>query len=262
MSESEQEIKDLEKRLKDLKKTEDGNNNPYAIPGAIIMAGIIVAGALVFGGGGAAPVATNTGGSPPPTQQQQGSIDSIRPVNAEDHIRGSLNAAVKIVEYSDYECPFCKRFHSTLAQIMDEYDENEVAWIYRQFPLDSLHPRNARRAAIASECVAELGGNDAFWQFTDRFFELTPSNDQTDFETVVPQIIGEIGIDLDAFTVCAESGKYDAHIEDDINDALATGGRGTPWSVVLGPDGQTFPISGAQPYSSVKQIVDLALKAQ
>lgn len=164
------------------------------------------------------------------------------------------------MEYSDFECPFCKRFHETMNQVMDEYGKDgEVAWVFRQFPLEQLHPVKAMAEAVASECAAEIGGNDAFWQFSDRLFELTLSNNRTDVATVIPKIVDEIGLDRGAFQECVNSGRYDDDINDDIENAFTTGGRGTPWSVVIGPDGTTYPLNGAQPYAAVKQIIDLAL---
>ena len=236
--------------------------NNFMIPIAILIAGGLVAGAIFFGGRGASNVASNT----TPTQaipQPTGSTENINPITSADHVRGNPDAPVKIVEYSDFECPFCKRFHLTMKQVMDEYgDDGQVAWVYRQFPLDQLHPVKARLEAATSECVAELGGNDAFWKFSDRFFELTPSNNQTDVDVVLPQIIAELGLSQSAIDACVSSGKYDQHIQDDVDNAVATGGRGTPWSIVMSANGETFPLSGAQPYQSVKQLIDVALKAQ
>jgi len=235
--------------------------NNFMIPLAIVIAGGLIAGGIFFGARGTTSnIASNTQPAQR-TSQAAESISGIRPITSSDHILGNPNAPVKIVEYSDFECPFCKKFHTTMQQVMDEYGENgQVAWVYRHFPLDSLHPRNARRVAIASECAAELGGNDGFWGFTDRFFELTPSNDRTNIEVVIPQIIGEIGIDKTKFDECLLSGRYDEHIQEDVNDAIATGGRGTPWSVILSEDGSALPLSGAQPYASVKQLIEIALQ--
>lgn len=92
----------------------------------------------------------------------------IPEITAEDHVRGNPNASVKLIEYSDYECPYCKSFHPTAQRLMTEY-EGQIAWVYRHFPLDRIHP-NARPAAIASECIADLAGEDAFWEFTDMVF--------------------------------------------------------------------------------------------
>lgn len=230
--------------------------NNLAIPIAIVIAGALVAAALFFGGGGS----VNPAPEPQNAGQNSGSLESIAPVTSKDHIRGSANAKVVIVEYSDMECPFCKSFHPTVQRIMNEYGENnQVAWVYRHFPLDSIHSK-ARSEAVAAECAAELGGNDAFWAYLDRWFELTPSNNQTDTATVLPQIAREIGLNESAFATCLTSEKYDEHIQDDLDNAIATGGQGTPWSVIVAKNGKKFPLSGAQPYEAVKQIVELALK--
>lgn len=94
-------------------------------------------------------------------------LNNLKPVTSADHIRGDINAPVKIVEFSDIDCPFCKRFHTTMLEVMNTYGkEGKVAWVYRHFPLTQLHPDAANKAE-ASECVAELGGNDKFWEFVD-----------------------------------------------------------------------------------------------
>lgn len=238
--------------------TETKNN--IMIPVAIVIAGIFIAGAVIYSNNSAPRTSTASDTTEQGAVQESGSTDDVRPVDSNDHVLGNPGAEVVIVEYSDFECPFCKRFHDTMNQVMNEYGKDgQVAWVYRHFPLDQLHPVKARTEAIASECVSEIGGNNAFWGFANRFFELTPSNNQTDIETVIPQIVRELGIDEQQFNTCMNSGKYDQHIESDIANAIETGGRGTPWSVVIAPNGKTFPLSGSQPYSSVKQLIDIAL---
>lgn len=183
----------------------------------------------------------------------------VRPVSkTRDHIRGNPAAPVTLVEYSDFECPYCKRFYGTLKRLVDE-SNGRVRWVYRHFPLEQLHSK-ALKEADASECAAELGGKDAFWKFADRFYELTPSNNRTNIETVLPQIAHDIGLDKARFAACVASGKYDARVAADLRNATATGGRGTPWSIVISKSGKAYPLSGAQPYATVKQIIDLALK--
>ncbi len=185
---------------------------------------------------------------------------AMRPVSeARDHIRGNPAAAVTLVEYSDFECPFCKRFHPTAKKLVEE-SGGRVKWVYRHFPLDELHPVKARKEAVASECAAELGGNDAFWKFADRFYELTPSNNKTDVDTVLPQIVREIGLDKVRFASCLASGRHDRRVEEDHQNAVASGGRGTPWSLIVSKSGRTYPLSGAQPYATVKQLFELALQ--
>jgi protein-disulfide isomerase len=185
----------------------------------------------------------------------------MRPVSeTRDHIRGDRAAPVTLVEYSDFECPFCKRFHPTVKRIVDE-SGGRLKWVYRHFPIDEIHPK-ARKEAAASECAAELGGNEAFWKFADRFFELTPSNNNTDIDAVLPQIAGELGIDKAKFASCLASGRHDRRVEEDYQNAVGTGGRGTPWSIIVSKNGRIYPLSGAQPYAAVKQLVDLALRDQ
>lgn len=185
-------------------------------------------------------------------------VAKLRPVTKDrDHIRGDPAAPVTLVEYSDFECPFCKRFHPTVKRLVDE-SNGQLKWVYRHLPLDELHPVKARKEAVASECAAELGGNDAFWKFADRFFELTPSNNRTDIDTVLPRIASEIGLDKARFASCLASGRHDRRIAEDVQDAAATGGRGTPWSLIVSKSGKTYPLSGAQPYAAVKQLVELA----
>lgn len=228
--------------------------NNLAIPLAIVIAGALIAGALYFGMAGA-----KTGTATQPSAEQfTGDLEQMKPIAGDDHVRGNPNADVVIIEYSDFECPFCKRFHETMKEVSTEYGD-KVAWVYRHFPLDQLHSK-ARKEAVATECANELGGNEAFWKYADRFFELTPSNDQTDIDTILPQIAKEIGLDEAKFASCLTSGKYDDHIEENVQNATATGGNGTPWSIVVTKSGKKYPLSGAQPIDAVKQVIDLALK--
>lgn len=90
----------------------------------------------------------------------------IKEVTSSDHVRGNVNAPITLIEFSDFDCPFCKRFHPTMTQLLDEYPD-KVRWVYRHLPLTDLHP-NAAKKALASECAAEQG---KFWEFADRLIE-------------------------------------------------------------------------------------------
>ncbi|MFA6355226.1 MAG: thioredoxin domain-containing protein [Candidatus Paceibacterota bacterium] len=102
-------------------------------------------------------------------------IGEVPPVDDTDHVKGDPKTAqITIIEYSDFECPFCARFHPVLERIVSE-SNGSIAWVYRQFPLTQIH-KNAMDRAIASECVAKLKGNDAFWKYADLLFGLlTPT---------------------------------------------------------------------------------------
>jgi protein-disulfide isomerase len=229
------------------------------VPLSIIVAGIFVGVGLYFSGGSV----QNVAGVPTPTDTPEPEVvdttSKINPVTDADHIKGNPNAPVKIVEYSDFECPFCKRHHETLQGVVDKLGGETVAWVFRQFPLEQLHPVKAMAAAMGSECVAELGGNDAFWNFTDSYFEETLTNNRTDTDTLIPKLALESGVNREAFTECFESQRHKAAIEADIADAVETGGRGTPWSVIIGPTGKTYPVNGAMPASVIEQMIQVAI---
>lgn len=195
--------------------------------------------------------------SPAPQPEPEDLSSRVAPVGKDDHIRGDKDAPVKIVEFSDLECPFCKRFHPTMKQVVDEY-KGKVAWIYRHFPLDGLHSK-ARKEAEASECAAELGGNDKFWAYIDRVYERTPSNNGLDL-TLLPQIAEDIGLNKAKFEECLSSGRTAARVAKDSADAVASGGQGTPYSVIITKDGKTYPVGGALPFESIKAAIDQLVK--
>jgi len=235
------------------------------IPLAIIVAGALIAGAVIYSPGNSASNLKTAGvgnvaaDNMQPQPTGPAAIDNIRPITDQDHILGDPNAQVMVVEFSDAECPFCKNFHPTMQQLIDEYGKDgRVAWAYRHFPLDSIHSK-ARKEAEAAECANELGGNTKFWAYVDRLFEVTPSNNNLDLNEL-PNIAEFVGLDRTRFAQCLDSGKYAQHVADDLADATNSGGNGTPYSVVIAPNGKKFAISGAQPYASVKSVVDIALQ--
>ena len=184
-------------------------------------------------------------------------LDKIPKVTKDDHIRGSMDADLVLVEYSDYECPFCKSFHPTMKQVIQEYG-NKVAWVYRHYPL-SFH-QNAQKEAEASECVTELGGNDAFWKYTDLIFERTESNG-TGFEIKdLKLLVEELGFDGNKFQQCLDSGKYTNKVTDEFNTGAKGGIQGTPGTVIITKDGKRELIGGALPFDQVKTQIDGLLK--
>ncbi|KND48234.1 MAG: Periplasmic thiol:disulfide interchange protein DsbA [Parcubacteria bacterium C7867-006] len=226
-----------------------------SVPIAIVIAGVLIGGSLYLSNVKIAsqPQVKNV------ELATSSDTDNMRPISADDHILGNPNATLKIVEYSDLECPFCKVFHSTLKQVMDVYGKNgKVAWVYRHFPIDQLHSK-ARKEAEATECANELGGPQKFWEFTDMIYTTTNSNNSLDLAEL-PKIAKKIGLDVTAFNTCLSSGRYAAKVEADYQDAVKAGGRGTPNSIVVSADGTKTVIQGAQSYEAVKAIIDALLK--
>ena len=225
--------------------------SPYAVPGAILLAGLIVAGAIYYKDSG--PSTANQVAAPGVAVNDK--LENLKPVSAQDHILGDLNAPIKIVEFSDLECPFCKDYHKTMLQVMAQYGSTgQVAWIYRHFPLDQLHSK-ARKEAEASECAFNLGGNDKFWTYITKVFEITPSNNGLD-PVQLPIIAKDIGLDQTAFTKCLESGETAEFVDAQSQDAVAAGGAGTPFPIVITPDGKKIALQGAIPFEGMKQLID------
>ncbi|MBI2618174.1 thioredoxin domain-containing protein [Candidatus Kaiserbacteria bacterium] len=219
----------------------------FTIPVAIVIAGALIAGALYM---------TNR----PETQAPQGTISGrpqVSPVSSDDHILGNPNAKVVVVEYSDFECPFCKNFHSVMHSIINEYGaRGDVAWVYRHFPIAQLHSK-AQKEAEASECAAELGGNEGFWNYADRLFQITPSNNGLDLAQL-PRIATDVGLDAAAFQSCLDSGRYAEKVERQLKEVIAAGGRGTPHNVVIVGTEQA-PIEGAQPLEAMRRVIETLL---
>jgi protein-disulfide isomerase len=233
-----------------------GLANALGIPFAIVIAGAIIAGAIVFTGM-QKPTALPSLAGKPTAQQQETPEINVAEVTKEDHIKGNPKAPIMIVEYSDYDCPFCKVFHETMNQIMTEYGaDGKVAWVYRHFPLAQLHP-NATKIAEASECVADLGGNEAFWKFSDLVFGERAGNNPTDM-TKLPTFATQAGVDVNKYNTCVSAGTFTKKIADGLATASAAGAQGTPYSVVLVGD-EKIVINGAEPIAMVKQKIETAL---
>lgn len=228
--------------------------NKLTIPLSIIIAAIIIAGALFMVNRNDSPQLSGNDNTPTNNEVAK----NMKPVSADDHILGNPDAEILIIEYSDTECPFCKRFHETMHQVIDEYGKDgKVAWIYRHFPLAQLHTK-AQKEAEATECAFDQGGNTAFWTYIDKILEITPSNNGLDLNKL-PEIAEEIGLDRKEFEECLNSGKFTQKIQDSIADAFASGGRGTPHNVMI-VGNEKIEIPGAQPFSTIKSAIDTALK--
>ena len=158
------------------------------------------------------------------------------------HIRGELDAPVTIVEFSDFQCSFCARFHDTMKQVVENYP-TQVKWVYRHFPLDSRHPM-ARGAAEASECASD---QDKFWEYTDGLYA-----GQSEINSgFLLKLAVQLKLDTEEFDECLSSGKYADIVEADYQDGIASGVTGTPGSFINGE-----LLGGAVPFETLKSKID------
>jgi protein-disulfide isomerase len=203
-------------------------------------------------------VPTNAVADNKPAPQADPTVGEFPKISNRDHVQGDANARLALIEYSDYECPFCKQFHITMKQVMQEY-AGKVKFVYRHYPLD-FHA-NAQKEAEGAECAYELGGNDAFWKYTDAVYERTTSNGTGFALDKLAPLAVEIGLSDTKFKDCLDSGRYTTYVKDDRDGGQKAGIQGTPGTIILDTkSGKTKLIPGALPFASVKTMLDEMLK--
>jgi protein-disulfide isomerase len=222
-------------------------NSNYVLPITIVIAGALIAGAVFLAGKSQTANPNQTGET----------IQARAYTPGKDHILGNPNAEVKVVEYMDLECPHCKEFHTTMNQIMDYYGESgRVAWIVRNFPLAQIHSK-APQEHQAAECAADQGGDQAYFQFIDRVFAVSPTNNGLDLSQL-PVIAKDMGLSVEEFNSCVESGKNAQKVQETYLEAMSLGAQGTPYVLIMrGTDSIVLP--GAQPYDSMRAAIDAVL---
>jgi len=188
---------------------------------------------------------------------------TVKPVNVstdDDPVRGSSDAPITIIEFSDFQCPFCSRFHNeTLPTILEKYvDTGKVKFVYRDFPIQSLHP-NAMPAAAASECAHE---QNKYWEYHDALFERQQTWNNlklADSIDTFKNIAKEFNLNEDQFNSCLDSGKYIEEINKDLRDGTNYGITGTPGFFVGNEKNGFVKLIGAQPIEAFKKIIDSQL---
>ena len=189
------------------------------------------------------PSAADTATAPAPT-------GSVPAVTADDHVKGDANAPVTMIEYSDFQCPYCGSFEPTVDQVLKQYG-SKVRFVYRHFPL-SFHP-NAMPAALAAECAGEQG---KFWQFHDALF----ANQDKESDTYYTQLATDNKLNMKKFADCVSTKKYEAKITAQAAAGGAAGINGTPGTFLIGKDGTATPITGAVPAATFTAAIDKLLK--
>lgn len=230
--------------------------------GNLLTTGLLVAAAFVIGmlftevrylkKGVGTTTTQPTADANAPAPAEEADLTAVRPVDDTDHIRGNKDAPITLIEYSDFECPFCAAFHPTVNQILEDYGD-QVRLVYRHYPL-SFHPQ-AQKAGEGSECAAKLGGNDAFWKYADSLFEANTANQGITAESIT-DAARDAGVNLSEFQTCLDSGEMADRVNADMTNGSTAGVTGTPGTILLTADGEGELISGALPLAQVKTIID------
>jgi len=216
---------------------------------AVLIAGFLVAGSIFY---------TNSSAGPTKAQIRTGNekTEEIIEVSEDnDPFLGSKNAPVVVIEFSDYQCPFCRSFwKDSLSQLKKEYvDTGKARFVYRDYPL-SFHPMAASYAQ-AAECA---GDQNKYWEMHDKIFGEQEKKGQGTVQFTVQDVKKwalDIGLSADKFNKCLDSEKYKSEVEKDFNDGSVAGVSGTPAFFINGRS-----IVGAQPYNAFKAIIEEELK--
>ena len=250
-----QEVEELEEQLrikKEMLKEQGGSNkNNLFLPASIIIAGLMIGGAVLYTRSDSKKVAANNQAA---NIQQAGSVVNVSA--DDDAVLGDPNAPVTIIEFSDFQCPFCRKFYTeTLPQIKKDYLlTGKAKLVYRDFPLVQIHP-GATPAAEGAECAREQG---KFWEMHDAIFDEQGKlgSGTVQFTALdVKKWAANIGLNASKFNQCLDSGKYKQEVEKDLADGSAAGVNGTPATFINGR-----LVSGAQPFVAFKVIIDEELK--
>lgn len=248
----EKEINHLEHQLESAKeephKAVGFDKTKLFLPGAILIAAVLISGTLMYtkAGSNKNVAGSNIGGQQAP---QAGAKVDVSADN--DAFLGNEKAKVVVIEFSDFQCPFCRSmWRDTLPQIKKDYiDTGKIKFVYRDFPLD-FHA-GAKPAAEGTECARDQG---KFWELHDKIFQEQDKQGQGTIQFTKADVVkwaGQIGLNMSQFNQCLDSGKYKAEVEKDMADGTAAGVSGTPATFINGR-----LLVGAQPYSSFKAIID------
>jgi protein-disulfide isomerase len=266
------EKNEIEKNEQENKKI---NQQNISIPTAIILAGIIIASAILFSNFGMKILEkksidqkqnnyqyTNEQSLKQQNQEQNKEQNNVENnaqnneteitnqdkniINKEVHIRGNPNAKITLVEFSDFECPFCERHYHTLKQLLKKY-KDKIKLVYKHFPLD-IHT-NARKAAEAAECAGEQG---KFWEYHDKLFDNFYNKYSIE---KFKKWASELNLDTKQFNKCLDSGKYSEKVQKDFEEGISKKVNGTPTTFI-----NDQIVEGALPYEYLEAIIEEQLK--
>ncbi len=227
------------------------------LPASILVAGVLIAGSVIYTAGKSAGSAKQQVADNNPTVAPTANLAETLKIGGRDVVLGDANAPVTLIEYGDYQCPFCGRFFSQVEpQLRDQYIKTgKVKMVYRNFQF--LGPESIA-AGVAAECAKD---QNKFWPFHDALYtaEIKDGHENSDNLTkdLFMKLAGGVGMDVRQFTSCYDSNKYAAQIQKDRDSAGAIGVNSTPTTYINGQ-----MVQGAQPYSAFKAVIDAALEKQ
>lgn len=221
----------------EIQSSENTTKSKISLPTAVIFSAIVISSAIFIT---RSPEKINT------TEGGQSELEIITNITEKDFIRGNPDAEVTVIEYADFSCGFCGVYHPTLKKLVEEYD-GKVRWIYRHLPI--FNPE----AALASQCVGNIGGGDKFWQFADTMF----LNREKYSNEYYKNLAIDLGINEQEYLSCIENQVLKSEIQRDFTRLkILFGINATPHTVIFNDQGKEFSFAGALPYEDVKFVID------
>lgn len=220
--------------------------NALLLPGAILLAGALLAVSIYVVRTGAV------------SEEPVKDLSLLRPLSLDEHILGSPDARVLVIEYADLDSPYAKQLQEVMTELMGEYGEDgRLAWVLRHFPVSHIYPDSPTHAH-AAECVAALGGEEAFWGFIEAMHAEAPGAVRFPPAGYAP-LLPRFGITQEAFADCMADARYEGKVGADALNALEIGASGSPHTVILPRGVEPFTVSGSLPYEAMKAVIDEAL---
>ncbi|MFA6963872.1 MAG: thioredoxin domain-containing protein [Patescibacteria group bacterium] len=189
--------------------------------------------------------------------------DSLQSVNEtgpkltitdKDQIYGEINSPITLVEYSDFQCPYCVKFHKTMKQVIDLYP-GKVRWVYRHFPLD-FH-KTAQKAAEATEAAGE---HSKFWEYSDKLAANSQADGTGLNEQDLIRYAEELSLDMDKFKKALKDGKFADKVKSDLESGEKVGVTGTPGTFIIDSKGKTEKLAGALSLEQMKAKINPLLE--
>ena len=218
------------------------NKKPTGIslPSAIVLAAVILGGSILL-----SQRSSVTAGVGSDTQDI-----AIPEVTEDDFIKGDPNAEITLIEYADFSCGFCAKYHPTMERLVEEYD-GKVRWVYRHLPIFN------KPAAISSQCVGNILGDEKFFEYSDVLYQ---NQKELNSELMKKEALA-LGVDENDYESCVNDFKISDKISRDFTSVRVLAGiNSTPHTIIVDKNGKKYPFSGALPYEDVATLVDSFLK--
>ncbi len=230
---------------------------------AILVSGIMISASILYMATSSARVDNSVGGSDEVAEDSEPKTAEVEILSDDPYI-GGAEAQVVMVEFSDYECPFCQRYHlNTYPEIKSTFiDTNKIGYVWKDFPL-SFHDPLATQQAVAAQCVQRLAGSQKYFEYADKIFQTTQGGGTGMEENLLNDLAVEIGVNKDEFDKCADNEETLAKVKSNIEAGTSAGIAGTPGFVIgVVEDGMVKGevVSGALPFTNFEDIIESYLE--